>query len=174
MKKSIGVLMVLFLVFGSVANSQVKGIVLMDSLSLPGAVLELKRSKSIVTANFDGEFSLPIKSEIKNDDLLITYVDLTVQIKNVDLDTAELDIGEIHMPYFKIISINEYEQLPKLEKENCIATYHWAQLNGYIDLSRLENNSLTLNCSQEIIDYTYDSKAKTITVDWSVIKNCSD
>ncbi|EDP70681.1 hypothetical protein FBALC1_07978 [Flavobacteriales bacterium ALC-1] len=172
MKKSIGLLVVLFLALGSVANSQVIGIVLMDSLSLPGAVLELKRSKSIVTANFDGEFTLPIKSEIKKDDLFITYAELTIQIKNVDLDTAELNIGEIEIPYFKSIEIEEYEQLSELEKENCIAINHWAQLLGYLDLSRLENDYIILNCSQEIIDYTYDLKAKTITVDWSVIKNC--
>jgi len=171
--KNTYILSILLLVFGSVAHSQIKGTILMDSLALPGAEFELLLTGTHVMSDFDGEFTLPIKSEIKRDDLLITYVDLKVIIKNIDLSTGELNMGQIHMPFFKSIEIEEYEKLSKLDKENCIGIYCWGNLLGYYDEAQLENNSLTLNCNQAIVDYTYDSKVKTITIDWSVIKNCN-
>jgi len=144
----------------------------MDSLSLPGAEIRFKESDKIVTADFDGNFSLPIESKIGNENLIISYAGLFIEIKNIELSDGKLNIGEFEIPYFKDISITEFEQLSESEKENCLPTYCWGQLLGYFSTNKLEKEYLTLNCKDKITKFEYNPTTKTIIVDWNIIKEC--
>ncbi|WP_299064282.1 hypothetical protein [uncultured Polaribacter sp.] len=144
----------------------------MDSLSLPGAEIKFKQSDKIVSADFDGNFSLPIESKTGNDNLIILYAGLSIEIKNIELSNGKLNIGEFEMPYFKDISITEFEQLSELEKKNCLPTYCWGQLLGYLRTDKLGNEYLTLNCKEKITEFEFDPTTKTIVVDWNLIKDC--
>lgn len=144
----------------------------MDSLSLPGAEIKFKESDKIVMADFDGNFVLPLESEIKNNSLIISYAGLYIEIKNIEFSNGKLDIGEFEIPYFKDISIMEFEQLSESEKENCLPTYCWGQLLGYFSTNKLEKEYLTLNCKEKITEFEFNPTTKTITVDWNKIKGC--
>jgi hypothetical protein len=166
------ILPIIFFALTSIAFSQVRGTILMDSLSLPGAEIRFKESDKIVTADFDGNFSLPIESKIGNENLIISYAGLFIEIKNIELSDGKLNIGEFEIPYFKDISITEFEQLSESEKENCLPTYCWGQLLGYFSTNKLEKEYLTLNCKDKITKFEYNPTTKTIIVDWNIIKEC--
>ena len=144
----------------------------MDSLSLPGAEIKFKESDKGVMADFDGNFVLPLESEIKNNSLIISYAGLSIEIKNIEFSNGKLNIGKFEIPYFKDISITEFEQLSESEKENCLPTYCWGQLLGYFSTNKLEKEYLTLNCKEKITEFEFNSTTKTITVDWNKIKEC--
>ena len=152
--------------------SQVSGTILMDSLSLPGAEIKFKESNKVVMADFDGNFVLPLESDIKNNSLVISYAGLSVEIKNIEFNKGKLNIGEFEIPYFKEISITEFEQLSELEKENCLPTYCWGQLLGYFSTNKLEKEYLTLNCKEKITEFEFNPTTKIVTVDWNKIKEC--
>ncbi len=157
-------------------NSQtIKGTIFFDddydNFGIPGVQVKLERTGKEVLTDFDGVFVLPVDSNIKKDNLLITCYDLTVEIIDIELDD-KLDIGNFYIPIFKSISVEEYKLLTESRKQNCEPTYHWAQLLGYVDKSRLENDILTFNCNKKIDKYIFDSKNKTVKIDWSIIKNC--
>ena len=144
----------------------------MDSLSLPGAEIKFKESNKVVMADFDGNFVLPLESDIKNNSLVISYAGLSVEIKNIEFNKGKLNIGEFEIPYFKEISITEFEQLSELEKENCLPTYCWGQLLGYFSTNKLEKEYLTLNCKEKITEFEFNPTTKIVTVDWNKIKEC--
>ena len=144
----------------------------MDSLSLPGAEIKFKKSEKGVTADFDGNFTLPIESKIGNYNLIISYAGLFVEIKNIELNNGKLNIGKFEIPYFKGISISEFEQLTELEKEDCLPIYHWTQLLGYFNTKKLEKEYLTLNCREKITEFEFNTITKIITIDWNTIKEC--
>ncbi|WP_152596380.1 carboxypeptidase-like regulatory domain-containing protein [Algibacter lectus] len=157
----------------NIVFSQVSGTILMDSLSLPGAEIKFKKSNKGVMADFDGIFVLPLESEIKNNSLVISYAGLSIEIKNIELNNGKLNIGEFEIPYFKDISITEFEQLSESEKENCLPTYCWGgQLLGYYSTNKLEQEYLTLNCKERITEFEFNPTTKTIIVDWNLIKQC--
>ena len=156
----------------NIVFSQVSGTILMDSLSLPGAEIKFKESDKGVMADFDGNFVLPLESEIKNNSLIISYAGLSIEIKNIEFSNGKLNIGKFEIPYFKDISITEFEQLSESEKENCLPTYCWGQLLGYFSTNKLEKEYLTLNCKEKITEFEFNSTTKTITVDWNKIKEC--
>ncbi|WP_152593040.1 carboxypeptidase-like regulatory domain-containing protein, partial [Jejuia pallidilutea] len=156
----------------NIVFSQVSGTILMDSLSLPGAEIKFKKSDKGVMADFDGNFVLPLESEIKNNILVISYAGLSIEIKNIELKNGKLNIGEFEIPYFKDISITEFEQLSESEKENCLPTYCWGQLLGYFSTDKLEKEYLTLNCREKITEFEFNPTTKTIIVDWNLIKEC--
>ncbi|GAA3612198.1 hypothetical protein Q4Q39_04520 [Flavivirga amylovorans] len=153
-----------------IAFSQVSGKILMDSLSLPGAEIKFKESDKEVLADFDGKFYLPIESENENDNLVISYADLSIEIENIELSNGKLNIGNFEIPYLKDISIKEFEQLSELEKESCLPTYCWGQLLGYFYTNKLENGYLTLKCKEKITEFEFNPTTKTILVDWNLIK----
>ena len=97
---------------------------------------------------------------------------MTIEIQNLEFDTTNLDLGIIELPAFKSIEINEFEELTESEKENCYPIYCWTQLLGYTDTNELENEYLTLNCKEKITEFEYDRTTKTVTLDWSIIKEC--
>ncbi|WP_299436681.1 hypothetical protein [uncultured Maribacter sp.] len=172
MRKLKSILIIVFFALTNVVFSQVSGTILMDSLSLPGAEIKFKESDKIVMADFDGNFVLPLESEIKNNSLIISYAGLYIEIKNIEFSNGKLDIGEFEIPYFKDISIMEFEQLSESEKENCLPTYCWGQLLGYFSTNKLEKEYLTLNCEEKITEFEFNQTTKTITVDWNKIKGC--
>ena len=142
----------------------------MDSLSLPGAEIKFKQSERVVSADFDGNFSLPIESENGNNNLVISYAGLSIEIKNIELNNGKLNIGEFEIPYFKDISMNEFELLSELEKERCLPIYHWTQLLGYFNTQKLGKEYLTLNRKEKITEFEFNPTIKTITVDWNLIQ----
>jgi hypothetical protein len=144
----------------------------MDSLSLPGAEIKFKQSDKIVQSDFDGNFVLPVTSENENDILVISYLNLSIELKNFELNNGKTEIGTLELPYFKDISITEFEQLSELEKKNCLPTYCWGQLLGYLRTDKLANENLTLNCKEKITEFEFNPTTKTIVVDWNIIKNC--
>jgi hypothetical protein len=156
----------------NIAFGQVSGTILMDSLSLPGAVIKFKNSDKNVMSDFDGNFYLPTDSTFINDTLIISWVDLSIEIKNFKLDKGKAELGNFEIPYFKYISIMEFEQFSELEKKNCQPTYCWGQLLGYRRTDKLGNEYLTLNCKEKITEFEFKSTTKTIVVDWNLIKNC--
>jgi len=144
----------------------------MDSLSVPGAEIKFKESAEVVMADFDGNFVLPVESEIENYSLVISYSGLSIVIKNLELNEGKLNIGDFEIPYFEDISIKEFEILSELEKENCLPIYHWTQLLGYFNTKKLDTEYLTLNCQKKITEFEYNPKTKTVLVDWNLIKHC--
>ena len=170
-KEKIIQIAILFL-FTNIGFSQINGKILMDSLVLPGATIQLNQGGNIVQTDFYGNFSLPIKSNLKKDDLVIILMDLKLEIKNVELVNNEINMGNIHVPYFKTISNTEYEQLKNSEKENHTAVYCYTELLGYCNQNELEYNFLSINCEEKITDFEYNPTNKTITVDWKQIRKC--
>ena len=166
------ILSILFFALTNIAFGQVSGTILMDSISLPGAEIKFKESDKGILADFDGNFSLPIEAKNGNDNLLISYSGLSIEIENIELSSEKLDIGEFEIPYFKDISITEFEKLSDSEKDNCLPTYCWGQLLGYFSTDKLEKNYLTLNCKEKITEFEYNPVTKTIIVDWNLIKDC--
>ncbi|MEP5602240.1 MAG: hypothetical protein ABJL44_14585 [Algibacter sp.] len=156
----------------NIVFSQVSGTILIDSLSLPGAEIKFKESDKGVMADFDGNFVLPLESEIKNNSLIISYAGLSVEIKNIEFNNGKLNIGTFEIPYFKDISITEFEQLLESEKENYLPSYCWGQLLGYYSTNKLDKEYLTLICKEKITEFEYNPTTKTIIIAWNLIKEC--
>ncbi|MBC3758241.1 hypothetical protein H7U19_07490 [Hyunsoonleella sp. SJ7] len=152
--------------------SQVSGKILMDSMALPGVTIKFKQSNEGVRSDFDGNFSLPFESRAKNDVLVISYIDLSLEIRNIDFNKGSINIGSFEMPSFKYISTENYEKLSDVEKENCHPTYCWGQLLGYYYTNKLEKEYLKLNCKEKITEFEFNPNTKTILVDWDLIKAC--
>lgn len=170
LKKSNYALCILSFALTHIAFGQVNGKLLMDSASLPGAVIKFKDSSSEVSADFDGNFSLPVDSKTANNTIIISYVGLNLEIKNIELNDGALNIGNIELPYFK--HIPDLDKLSDKEKENCLPTYCWGQLLGYFNTNKLENEYIILNCKERVTEFEFNSTNKTITVDWDLIKDC--
>lgn len=170
-KDKITVIAILFL-FTNIGFSQIIGKILMDSLVMPGVTVQFKQGENRVETDFYGNFSLPIKFNIKKDDLVIIFFEMTLEIKNVELTKDKVDMGEVHVPFFKIISVVEYEQLKESEKENFTAMYCYTDLLGYFNENELEDNFLSTNCEEKITDFKYNPTNKTIIVDWNQIDQC--
>jgi len=172
MRKEKIILIAILFLFTNIGFSQIKGKILMDSLGVFYVTVQLNQGKNKVLTDFNGNFSLPIKSNLKKGDLVIIFRDLKLEIKNVELANNEINMGDIHLPYFKTISNTEYEQLKNSEKENHTAVYCYAQLLGYYNENELEYNFLSINCEEKITDFEYNPINRTITVDWKQVKKC--
>jgi hypothetical protein len=135
-----------------------------------------------VESDFDGYFEIEIPKNVEKLDLIINlnqgnphayFKSLKINIQNVKLkNTSKIDLGEINLPSFKSIEIDEYEQLNESEKESCFPIKHYANLLGYWYTNKLENKYLILNCENKITVFKYDPEAKTVSVDWNLIKDC--
>ncbi|WP_157588884.1 hypothetical protein [Psychroserpens burtonensis] len=163
---------ILILVLSGIANAQISGQLFQDESEFPGVQVYFKNSDKKVESDFDGYFKLEIPSRIEKSDLILSGYGITIEIKNLEFDTAKLDLGKIEFPAFKIIDIDEFEKLTKLEKQNCYPIYCWTDLLGYSYTNELENEFLTLNCKEKITEFEFNQIAKTITLDWNTIKNC--
>ena len=163
----------LILGFSSSLVGQISGRILIESDSCPGAEIKLKGSKDFVTSDFDGIFLLPHNEDRVINNLLISFSKLTIEIENVVLNKGEIKIGDFHMPYFKFVSIEEYKRLSKSEQKNCFPINHWFQLLGYYNSNKLENDYIKLNCKEPIKEFKYNSKTKTLKLNWDLIKNCN-
>ena len=162
----------MILVFSRIANAQISGQLFQDESEFPGVQIYFKNSDKKVESDFDGYFKLEIPSGIKKNDLILSGYGITIEIKNLEFDSTKLDLGKIEFPAFKIIDIDEFEKLTKLEKQNCYPIYCWTDLLGYSYKNKLKNEFLTLNCKEKITEFEFNQIAKTITLDWNTIKNC--
>lgn len=156
--------------FSSVCHGQLRGVITLDSVSLPGVNLKFEKSNIGTQSDFDGEFELPINS--KADNLIISYNGLNLKVLNFDLFEKEIDIGRLEMPFFKSIEIEEFNTLSDLRRKDCLPIRHWTQLLGYFDISQLQKETIKFNCQNNITDFSYKSETKTISVNWKVIENC--
>ena len=158
----------------NVVQSQISGQLFQYDLdfSLPGANIYLKGDKKVIQSDFDGFFELPIPTDHEKSDLIMSFGELTLEINNIALDNKEINLGKIILPEFRSIEIDEYEKLTQSEKENCMPIYCWAELLGYLMMDKLKDDYLQLNCSNKITDFEYDSKSKTVKIDWAIIKDC--
>ena len=172
MQKAKIILIAILFTFTNRGFCQINGKVLMDSSGLLGVTVQFEQGGNGVLTDFDGNFSLPINSNIKKDDLVIIFMNLKLEIKNIDLTKNEINLGTIQIPYFKNISISEYEQLEKSEKEYHTAVYHYFQLLGYYNEKELDNNFLNMICGEKLTEFEYNPANKTITVDWKQLKKC--
>ena len=163
---------ILILVFNGIANAQISGQLFQYESELPLVNVYFKNSDQKVESDFDGYFKLPIPTGNDKNSLILNLGVMIIEIQNVEIGTAELDLGKIELPAFKSLEIDEFEQLTESEKEDCYPIYCWTDLLGYIYTSKLENEFLTLNCKQKITDFQYNSITKTIIVDWNLIKGC--
>ncbi len=173
---------IFILVFSGIANAQICGQLFQYDYEYPVGKVSLEGQSKFVKTDFDGNFEIQKPSNTEKVNLVIdlanwpvneNFVALKIIIKNLELtELTKIDLGKIHLPDYKSISISEFEQLSESEKESCIATYHWAQLNGYLYTNKLENEYLTLNCKDKITDFEFNLTTKTITVDWKTIKKC--
>lgn len=167
---------VMAVIFSKELNSQIciKGKILVesDTIGLSGVEIRLKDHDAFVVTDFDGLFKLKLDSKQTTNDLLIKYDDLIVEVTNINFTKEELNLIDFHMPMFKNIDVREYQQLSKSDKEHCFPIYCWAQLLGYTNHNRLENEKLQFNCKEKTEDFIFDPKKKTVKVNWDRIKKC--
>lgn len=173
---------ILIIFFNGIVNAQICGELSQYEVSYPNAKVSIEGQPDSVKADFDGVFKLEIPEKTEKVNLIIdldqefpnnNFPQLKIIIQNLELtNLLKLDLGKIELPIFKSIGIDEYEQLSESEKESCVASYHWAELNGYYYTNKLENEYLTLNCREKITEFEFNPKTKVITVDWNSIKEC--
>jgi hypothetical protein len=162
---------ILILVFSGIANAQISGQLFQYESEFPGVQVYFKNSDKKVESDFDGYFKLEIPNGAEKNQLILSGYGMTVEIENLEFDT-KLDLGKIEFPAFKIIEIEEFENLTESEKENCYPLYCWTDLLGYSYTNELENEFIILNCKKRITEFEFNSIDKTITVDWKTIKHC--
>jgi hypothetical protein len=163
---------ILIIVFSGIANAQISGQLFQYESELPLAEVYLKNSDKKVESDFDGYFKLPITIETKKCNLIFNLGELIIEIQNVEFDSSKLDLGKIHLPEFKSIEIDEYNELTESEKDNCRAIYHWTQLIGYLYTNELQNDYLDLNCKKRIKKFEFNPITKTVIVDWNLMTEC--
>lgn len=158
----------------STVESQISGQLFQYDFELPAPGIEvyLNESSNTVFSDFDGFFTLDVPENIVSSDLIIKALDLTIQIKNIDLNNLELNLGKILLPQIKSLGLDEFDSLSEAEKESCVPMYCWLELIGYYKTDELDKDYLKLNCTDKITDFVYDINSKTVKVDWSVVENC--
>ena len=125
----------------------------------------------------NGEVELKIPTNKKLSEIYFeTLNGLIVRIKNVPINSnKKLNLGQIIMPEFKYISIEEYNSLTREQKTECIPDAHYADIYGYLYSNELEYDYLILKCiktNKKIKDFNFDPKSKIITLDWNTFKDC--
>ncbi|APY06835.1 hypothetical protein BWZ20_00590 [Winogradskyella sp. J14-2] len=170
------------LAFNGIINAQITGQLFQYESEFPMAKISIKGKNKIIESDFNGNFSIETDEELKSLDLIIdlnhsssenSLKTLKIIIKSLKLDKKrKLNLGKIELPTFENIEITEFEKLTKSEKKECFPIYCWTELLGYINTNQLENEYLTLNCKKKIRDFNYNSKLKTVTVEWELIKDC--
>jgi hypothetical protein len=163
---------ILILAFSGIASAQISGQLFQDESEIPGVEIYFKNSNKKTESDFDGFFKLQIPDGTGKDDLILKDRGLYVEIRNLEFGFTKLELGEIELPIFKSISIEEYEQLSELEKDSCYPIKHWADLLGYLYTNKLENEYLILNCKNKITKFEFNPDTKTVSVDWNLIKHC--
>lgn len=128
-------------------------------------------------SDVNGEFELKISPEKCFSDLYFeTLNGLIVRIKDVPIKPyKQLNLGQITMPDFKYISIDEYNKLTREQKKECIPDRHYWDIYGYSYSNELEDEYLILKCvksDKKIKDFSFDPKSKTITLTWNVFNSC--
>ena len=128
-------------------------------------------------SDINGEFELKITPENCSSDLYFeTPQGLIVQIKDAPINPyKKLNLGQMTLPEFKYISIDEYNKLTKNQKEECIPDRHYWDIYGYSYSNELEHDYLILKCvksDKKIKDFWFDPKSKTITLNWNVFNSC--
>ena len=139
--------------------------------------LETKLGSEYERSDSNGEFELEIPIGKNLSDLYFENTNgLIVRIKSVPLKQNEkLNLGQMTMPEFKYISIDEFNKLTRKQKKECIPDAHWADIYGYSYSNELENDYLILKCAKidkKIRDFTFDPKSKIITLEWKTFNNC--
>ncbi len=163
---------ILISIFCGIANAQISGQLFQEKSEIPGVEVYFKNSKIKTTSDFDGFFELQIPKGTAKGDLIIKDWKLSVEIRNLEFEFTELELGKIELPIFKSIDIEEYEQLSELEKKSCYPIKHYANLLGYWYTNKLENDYLILNCKNKITEFEYNPETKTVSVEWNLIKDC--
>ncbi|WP_299436611.1 hypothetical protein [uncultured Maribacter sp.] len=173
---------ILIIVFSGIAKAQISGQLFQYESEFPAGKISIDKETDYVESDFDGNFKIGIPKNAEKFDLILNlnqgnphtyFKSLKIIIENINLkNTSNIDLGKINLPSFKSIEIAEYEKLNESEKEHCYPIYCWTELLGYTYTNKLENEYLKLNCQQEITDFEYNKKTKTVKVDWKNIKNC--
>jgi hypothetical protein len=144
------------------------------SIQCPGAKIYFNNSDQKVVSDFDGYFSLPLPTIKKDNNTLYirTINDLSIEIKNIDLSQKEvLELGKIEIPFFKMFEIDHYQQLPDSVKKYYHPIRHYRHLLGYYSTLEVDSG-LSIQICDKTIHYDYNSKTKTISVDWTLIERC--
>lgn len=123
--------------------------------------------------NTDGEGNFTLTLTKQNNHIFILS-DISIEIKNIP-NNEEVNIGEIFIPKWKSIEVEEYLKLSNKEKKYCKPIYHWTQLIGYEYTNQLSEPCITLKCEQttyKICDFRFNHRKQKIIIDWKKIKPC--
>lgn len=170
-------ILILFLFLNANIQAQISGQIIDVTGTLTGVKIELTGNNTIAETDFDGNFSIEIPENLVKSNILLKYDMITVKIENVNFENKkEIDFGKFVMPYFKVISLDEYENFTETKKKNCEPIYSWNHSNNeliaYSFFNELSEKFITWNfgkVEKKIFDFKYDKQNKTITVDWNTI-----
>jgi len=152
-----------------------------NKVPYPGVKIFDSNDSKPTETDFDGYFEFNTSSNETDFDLIIDveitgfveHSNLSIVIKNIPRE-SNIDIGQIHLPEYKSISLNKYKKLNKLEKENCRALYHYNTFITYLKIDEFKSEELKLNCSRnkKISDFKTDMTNRTIYIEWKKVFDC--
>jgi len=171
MNKELSILILLIL-FCTISKAQISGQLLHYESPYPFAEIYFEGSDKRLKPDFDGKFELDIPKDLTELNLVLEAFEVSIIIKNIDINSKKLTLGSVNFPEFKFISDIEYKELSNLEKEECGAVYCWTELLGYLDTNFLSDKYSTFNCESKIEEIDYDPETKKITIDWQYVKSC--
>lgn len=166
----------LFFICSFSVKAQLTGKLIQDNYPYPWVKVYFEGIKGKATSNFEGDFKLRIKDTLSTKTLNIQFEGLKIQILNCPLNSeSTLELGNVILPKYKKVSIDEYKQMKRRYRKQCVPIYNSGTITGYISKTEIENDALILRCSEGkvILNFTLDPKTKIITLDWDTFMNCN-
>ena len=174
----------MIIVFSGIANAQISGQLFQYDYEYPRAKVLIEGQSEFYRTDFDGNFELSIPENKETINLIIdlnrgslydNFIELKVIIKNLNIKgLTKIDLGKIHLPNYKKISIKEFEKLSKTERKQCQPDLHYANLLGYEYSNQISEDFILLTCKNKkrLTEFEFDKEKKHVIVEWKTLKNC--
>ncbi|MEZ4873899.1 MAG: hypothetical protein R2793_00205 [Flavobacteriaceae bacterium] len=154
--------------------AQISGTFSQDGFPYPLVKVYFEGVKPKVTSQFDGSFQLKIPQDSIHNTLVMEYDGITLEISQCPLKgNAALDLGTIVLPKLKQLSVDQYHQLKRKQRKQCLPMYDGEKIVGY--KSHFELEQLQFRCKEEnnSIPYVYDAKRKRFVLSWDEMMLCN-
>lgn len=168
-------LIITVLVFSIKSWSQISGQLYQDGYPYPMVKVYFEDIKPKASSDFDGNFNLKIPADTIPNTLVFSYSGINLHITNCPLEDSEkLSLGKIILPKHKQITVEEYKQLKRKERKQCLPLYQGSTVIGYKNKTQLEDIKIQLHCKEGtgISNFIFNKKQNYFSTSWNSFLQC--
>jgi hypothetical protein len=160
------------------AERSIKGIVMFENDAIAGATVTIENIGASTMTNQNGEYLIPLGDDFKN---IILEVSLpggrygaTTRIENIEIGSAEVDLGNTPVFLGRSIGAVEYNLLTDEQKRDCEPMYHYTTLISYISKTQIDTADIRFPCKEKKlkIPFTHLPDGNKVVFDFKDLPVC--